>query len=368
MAKKGFSNMNLEWSANWSEAKQNLVRWWNREGMAISLTAWRKTPALNLAPPSEPENIEDWWTDPLFRCNRAEYEMSYRNYLAEAIPYFDTQIGPGSLGLFLGATPRYDEETVWYEPCIHDPQTYGSIHFSPENNLAWKQHLALIEEGLRRANGRYMVSVPDLIENLDTLAALRGDTPLLYDLTERPGWVIDRLVEINQAYFQVFNLIYEKVKDDEGGNVFSAFSIWGPGKTAKLQCDISAALSPRMFKMFVKPILAEQCRWLDYSLYHLDGTTCLQHLDLLLSIEDLNAIEWTPQAGRPGGGSAEWYDLYRYIKAGGKGVQVIGVLVDEVIPLLDAIGPQGVFILLGETPDQETAEKLLQDLEPYRKG
>ena len=110
--------------------------------------------------------------------------------------------------------------------------------------------------------------------------------------------------------------MFERVRDADGGNVFAAFRIWGPGKTAKLQCDISANISARMFRTFVSPFLAEQCAWLDYSLYHLDGTTALQHVEPLLEIPRLNAIEWTPQAGLAGGGSPEWYDLYRRILRG----------------------------------------------------
>ena len=357
----------LEWKPDWAEARQNLLRWWKRQGMAIYLTAERLTPREPIEKPYEPPDIADQWLNPDYRCGMSEYEMARRDYFLEAFPYFDTQTGPGSLGIILGSKPLYVEGTVWYEPIIDDPESYGPIRFQPEGNRVWEQHVAMIDEGLRRARGRYLVGMPDLIENLDTLAAVRGDNALLLDLIERPEWVLEKLAEINQAYYTVFDLLNEKIKDEEGGNAFSAFTIWGPGRTAKLQCDISANLSPRMFKRFVVPYLEEQCRWLDYSLYHLDGTTCLQHLDLLLGIDALDAIEWTPQAGRPDGGDAEWFDIYRRIRAGGKSVQAVGVQVDEVIPLLNAIGPAGVYIQMGRVVTQKEAEGLLKALEPYRK-
>ena len=115
-----------------------------------------------------------------------------------------------------------------------------------------------------------------------------------------------------------------------------------------------------MFRRFVQPPLTEQCRWLDYAMYHLDGTTCLRHLDALLEIEPLEAIEWTPQAGTEGGGTPRWYDLYRRIRRAGKSVQA-----NEVIPLLDAVGPRGMYIL-ASAPDQATAEDVLQKAEAYR--
>jgi hypothetical protein len=361
------SSGTLAWKPDWPQAKANWLRFWQGDGMVIALHPRLQQPIEPLPAPPAPASMEQRWLDTTYRAARTEYDMATHAFLAEGIPIFDTNIGPGSLGLFLGAHGHLDEGTVWYYPCIDDPDSFGPIRFNPEGNLWFERHMALIETGLRRANGRYLVGIPDLIEGLDTLAALRGDMPLLYDLTERPGWVEERLAEINVAYFQVFDLMFERVKDADGGNVFAAFRIWGPGKTSKLQCDLSANLSPRMFRRFVSPFLAEQCAWLDFSLYHLDGTNALQHVDPLLEIPRLNAIEWTPQDGRPGGGSPAWYDLYRRIKRGGKGVQAVGVHLDEVIPLLDAVGPEGMCILVGGPAyDEAAAERLLKDLEPYR--
>jgi hypothetical protein len=358
----------LLWKPDWSDVQAAFTRWWAREGMVLYLTANSPAPRKPEPEPVRPADIPTVWLDPVYRRKQAEYALSRTHFLAEAFPIFDTQIGPGSLSTFLGARPEFAADTVWYWPCITDPDTYGPIQFSPENNPWLDAHLALVDEGVKHAAGRYLVSIPDMIENLDTLASLRGDSPLMFDLIERPGWVIEKIAEINQAYFTAFDLIYQRVKGERGGSVFSAFRVWGPGKTAKLQCDISATISAKMYRKFVQPALQEQVGWLDYSLYHLDGTTCLQHVDPLLEIEGLNAIEWTPQAGRPGGGSPEWFDLYRRIKAGGKGIQCVGVEDEEVLPLLDAVGPEGLYIMLNDrdrTLDQ--AEALLKSIESYRK-
>ena len=40
--------------------------------------------------------------------------------------------------------------------------------------------------------------------------------------------------------------------------------------------------------------------WLDYPSLHLDGTQCLCHLDHILDIESLKAVEWTPNTDEPG--------------------------------------------------------------------
>ena len=224
--------------------------------------------------------------------------------------------------------------------------------------------MAIIDEGVRRAGGRYLVGFPDLIENIDTLAAMRDNQEVLIDLMERPTWVHECLAQINQAYFEAFDLIYDRVRDDDGGCVW-CFRIWAPGKMAKVQCDAACMLSEAQFREFVVPYMTEQCDWLDYALFHLDGINALHHLDTLLGIESLDVIQWTPQAGRPQTGSPTWYDLYRRIKAGGKSVQAANVQPDEVAPLLDAVGPEGMYLGVSAQTAQQV-DDVLKIIEQYR--
>jgi len=204
---------------------------------------------------------------------------------------------------------------------------------------------------------KYLVGCPDLIENVDVLSSLRGAQTLCMDMVERPEWVEQKVWEINEVWFAAYQRIYDLIKLEDGSSAFGAFYIWGPGKVAKLQCDASAMFSPAMYQRFVVPMLTAQCEWLDHSLYHLDGTQAMKHLDSLLAIESLDAIEWTPQAGIETGGSKRWHDLYRRILAAGKSVQVVNVEPDEVLPLLDAIGRKGVYMLI-QFKDEREAEQI----------
>ena len=129
--------------------------------------------------------------------------------------------------------------------------------------------------------------------------------------------------------------------------------------------DSAAMFSPAMFQRFVVPALREQCRYLDYSMYHLDGNEQFGHLDALLEIEELDAIEWTPNANLPLGGDPQWYDLYRRILAAGKSLQVYFAWPREIVPLLDAIGGDGVYVL-GMFRDEAEVEKVLEGIEQFR--
>jgi len=343
------------WKDDWPLAKERLRAWWRGEGPALCVTAPKDDPWDDVPDPGPAANPEQLWTDLDWRLPSLVAQISRTYFGGVAFPFVDTQIGPGSLGLFLGNEPGFAWDTVWYEPIIHDPETHTKLMVSPDNR--WLQlHLQLIRRAAALANGRFLVGIPDLIENLDTLAQLREPQTLMMDVIERPEWVEEKIAEINRAYFEVFDQMFDLARDEDGGNPFAAFQIWGPGKTAKVQCDASAMISPAMFRRFVVPALAEQCEWLDYSMYHLDGTQAIPHLDALLDIDALDAIEWTPQGGIERGGDPRWFDLYRRILGAGKSVQAIEVLTDQVGPLLDAAGSEGMFVMVSAESEAQARE------------
>jgi hypothetical protein len=146
---------------------------------------------------------------------------------------------------------------------------------------------------------------------------------------------------------------------------FCYFSLWGPGRTTKLQCDISAMISPDDFRTFALPFLEEQCRHIDYTLYHLDGVDAIRHLDALLEINDLNAIQWTPGYGQPQGGDPRWYPLYRKIRDAGKAVMINWIQLDELRPLLDQVGNQGLHLNVDFHTEREIGQAL-EIIEKYR--
>ena len=356
--------MSTFWKDDWEQARENLTAWWEHRGLALCARAPKEKPWEDIAEPARPSNLRQSWLDPDYRVSLSEYQLSRIFFGGESFPHLNTLIGPGSLGTFLGSEPGFAPDTVWYHPCITDPDLHPAFRFCPQDYW-FRRHMDIIEEGLRRSRGRYLVGLPDLIENIDILAQMRDPQVLMVDLIERPRWVKQKVSQINQVFFSAFDAMYDTAHTPWGGNVFCAFGLWGPGKTAKLQCDASAMFSCEMFREFVMPALTEQCRWLDYSMYHLDGTQAMHHLDALLEIDALSAIQWTPQAGVESGGSPRWYDLYRRILAAGKSVQAGGVAECEVIPLLDAVGSKGMFINTW-CQSEESARNLVEKVRTYR--
>jgi hypothetical protein len=350
---------------NWDRIQRRFAAWWRREGMVLWITAPRHGHAAghpaDVAPPAD---IRARWLDPAWRVRQLELETARTFFAGEAHPRFDPYLGPGSLATYLGSEPRYDRDTVWFDPCIRDPEHHPPLAFDP-GNPHFQAQIRIIEAGLDAGRGRWPVTFPDLIENVDILVSLRGMERLLEDMLDRPGWVEEQVAAINRVFFTVYDILRARLADERGGTHWGAFCIYGEGRTAKVQCDASAAFGPLHFRRFVVPALTEQCRWLDHSLYHLDGTQCLCHLDMLLGIDALDGIEWTPQTGRPQGGDPSWYDLYRRIRAASKCVQALSVEPSEVVPLLDAVGPRGLFIV-ANAGDEDEAARLEELADRYR--
>jgi len=343
---------------NWDETYERFQRWWNREPTdrpLMRVTAPRDRPlgdASKVPDPGPPHKYTD--ADYLVRRCRRTFETTY--YGGDAFPVADANLGPGSLALYLGGEPVFDESTVWYRPCIESLEETPLPEYDPDNH--WLRLNLDIARRLQEAfGGDAWVTIPDIIESLDILAAMRDPMTLLYDIKDRPHQVHRWLRRINDLYFPCYDRFYDLLKDADGSSVFTAFMIWGPGRTCKVQCDFAAMISPDQFAEFYVPYVTAQIDRLDRVLYHLDGPDCICHVDHLLAIEKLHAVQWVAGAGAPDGGDETWYPLYEKILDGGKGLQV-SMPIEKVPPFVRRFGGRGVY-LLTSAPSQREADELV---------
>jgi len=280
--------------------------------------------------------------------------------MADMLPVANTQLGPGSLAAILGGVFEGGEDTIWIHP---DPNYTDDIKFNP-NHPNYLLHKDLLRTCKKKAQGHYYVGMPDLMEGMDVLAAIKGTDKVLLDTVMQPEVLEHQMQQINDIYFKVFDELYDIIREGDE-MAFCYFSSWAPGKMSKLQSDISTMISVDDYRRFVQPFIREQCQKIDYTLYHLDGVGAMHHLDALLEIKELNAIQWTPGVGEPQGGSPKWYDLYKKILAGGKSIMACWVTLDELRPLLDNIGGDGVHLEMDFHNEREV-EQAMRIIEEYQ--
>ena len=316
-------------------------------------------PHAEITPPAPAKDLSQKWFDPQWRAEYLDWYVAHSSLKADILPVANTQLGPGSLAAILGGVFEGGEDTIWIHP---NPDFTDEIVFNPEHPN-WILHKELLKACKAKANGHYFVGMPDLMEGLDVLAALKGTDRVLLDTVMQPEILEQQMQQINDIYFKVFDELYDIIREGDE-MAFCYFSSWAPGKMSKLQSDISTMISQDDYRRFVQPFIREQCQKIDYTLYHLDGVGAMHHLPALLEIEELNAIQWTPGVGEPQGGSPKWYDLYKKILAGGKSVMACWVTLDELKPLLDHIGADGVHLEM-DFHNEKEVEQAMRIVEEY---
>ena len=350
------------WKSNLEETKQRYINWWNHKGIILNM--WEHfqegvQPHAEITPPAPAKDLSQKWFDPQWRAEYQDWYVAHSSLKADILPVANTQLGPGSLAAILGGVFEGGEDTIWIHP---NPDFTDEIVFNPEHPN-WILHKELLKACKAKANGHYFVGMPDLMEGLDVLAALKGTDRVLLDTVMQPEILEQQMQQINDIYFKVFDELYDIIREGDE-MAFCYFSSWAPGKMSKLQSDISTMISQDDYRRFVQPFIREQCQKIDYTLYHLDGVGAMHHLPALLEIEELNAIQWTPGVGEPQGGSPKWYDLYKKILAGGKSVMACWVTLDELKPLLDHIGADGVHLEM-DFHNEKEVEQAMRIVEEY---
>ena len=270
------------------------------------------------------KDMADKYQDPERIVARYRQFCETHEFLAESFPNLNIDFGPGSLAAYLGSDIGFKEDTVWFipNPGFQDGwEGAPQLVFDPENEWLLK-HLALAAKCCQLAGDDFFVDMPDLMENIDTLASLRGAQNTLYDLLDEPEAVADRIRQIDKIYYEYFDRFYDIIHDREGGNAYTVFQIWGPGKTVKLQCDFSAMMSPDDFRAYIQPSLRQQAEKADCVLYHLDGPDAIKHMDALMEIEGIDALQWTSGDAGPDGTLPDWDVIYDKAILAGKSIWV----------------------------------------------
>lgn len=353
-------------SDRWKQVSTNYRRWWQGELERPLIPI-----VLSNRDPGRPEPATPLLTQATCHdlsipadklIDRIDYELSTCSYLGDAFPFFNMDcFGPGVLSAILGATLDNSAGSVWFHPSRRLPIQDLHVHFDPDN--VWFRRIAAIyEAALRRWQGQVLMGMPDLGGTLDILSVFRPGEELLLDLCESPEDVKRLTWEIHEAWhacYNAFNGILQPVNP--------GYSDWGMIYSDEpcyvLQSDFSYMIGPDMFDEFVKPELAASVRRLGNTMYHLDGKGQLPHLDLLLSIQELKAVQWVPGAGSPD--CSHWPEVYRKIHAAGKRIQLLGNFMPDGFDILDAVGRQlgstrGIHFRFAAGPDKAWLQNKLE--------
>lgn len=283
------------------------------------------------------------------------------SFLGESYPVLHHHWGnrgtPMTMAAYINGKVVFREETVWIEKVVEDWETFD-IKFDPENYWV-KISKELMEKQIEKIDDKMLIGMPDLGDALTCFSLIRGVENLLFDVIEKPHILLEKINVFTDVWKKYHNYFYETyIKKLQGD---CSWLIWAPGKTYACQCDFSTMISPKLFEKFVIPELEQIKDYLDYIAWHLDGPDEIKHVDLLLSLPYVKAIQIVPGAGNPGCASELWLPIIKKITEKGRNVFVSAKNEEELKTLISEIPKEKMAISLNMLFESKSqAEELIE--------
>jgi len=354
---------------NYGEILDRITSWWYKENIepCIAFYISKEAKAYSL------KDANDFWPSPEVEPDLnslAEYlvsEVGSRYYFGEALPSIPFLYGrrgtPAVMSHYLGGKVHFTCDTVWVSPII---ERWDNFHIEyDEENYWFRIGIQFFETIVEKARDLYLPQLPPLgSDALTCLSLLRGTEKLLFDLIDNIDTVIkvrDKILELWPKYYKKYRDIY--VKYYPGDN---SWLVWAPGRLEVAECDFSVLLSPKLFEELVVPQIVKISEYVDYMMWHLDGPDEIKHLDVILDLPQIKAIQWVSGAGKPT--AVHWIPMLKKIQARGKSLIVYAENEKEVEILTEELSPEGLFIFGGFTgKTREEACEFVKKIKKHRR-
>ena len=353
--------MEIQGKPDFEEAMQRVEAWFNHEATDRPPVRFSQTNA-QFSSSSESENrrwpnLKARWFDAEFQVDSFLNSVEGRRFYGETFPVFSPNLGPNVYAAFHGAELDYAEVTSWVNHCVHHWDDIKRLKFSPDNEY-YRGIEELTRVALEKCSGKFLVGYTDLHGSLDCVADWRGQQDLCLDLNDAPERIHEMLDIANQNFLPVFDH-YDEVLKAHGQLSVTWMNIPSRGKMHIPSCDFTSMISTRAFCEFYLPSLLNEVRHMTHNVFHVDGKGVLRHIDQILCVPEINAIQWVQGVGDdlP---ILQWLPVIRKIQDAGKGV-LVDLQLDELEPFIDAMEPDGIFICVpAEEKDQPDIIKRLE--------
>lgn len=285
-------------------------------------------------------------------------------FVGDSAPMFMPNLGPDIVATLYGAELEFEATTSWSVQTATDVRDILGMH-ARFDGAYWQKIMELTRASLERGRGRWITGVTDLHTNGDALAALRDSQHLAIDCADDLDGVAAACAHVTRDFPAIFDQQWELIRA-----AGQPCSTWTPtltmGRAYPVSCDFICMLSPKAFRAAILPSLVEEMRFLDRSIFHLDGPGALRHLDDLLAVPELDAVQWIYGAGR--GPAAKHLEVYRRIQRGGKAMQVVAESLDDAKAVARTLEPHGVWLCPGHAGSTAEAEDFIAWVADWSRG
>ncbi len=201
----------------------------------------------------------------------------------------------------------------------------------------------MTELALEMSEGRYYVGYSDFQPGFGAVAAWRNPETLSLDLIMEPDGVKQLLKKASQDFQSIFDHFHNMLRKNNQPSL-NWLEIPTSGKSHVPSCDFASLISEEHFIEFNLPLLQEEVKQMDYNVFHLDGKGVARHIDSVLSINEINAIQWV-QGVSDDKPIEQWKPLIKKIQSAGKSVIVI-LEPNELTDFISDMKPEGILLCI----------------------
>ena len=307
-------------------------------------------------------SLRERWLDIDARVEDMDAGLAETDFLYDSLPIAWPNLGPEIFSAWCGCGYEYGETTTWSKPIIEEwEEDYDKARLDMNHPL-FQTMIKFTQRLLEAGRGKFIVGMTDLHPGGDHLAALRDPQNLAMDMLDDVDWVKKALQRSYPEYYAAYGVFYQMIHS-AGMPITSWTPIIHDGTFYIPSNDFSCMISKEMYDEVFLPGIAQECAFYERSIYHLDGPGALRHLDSLLEINDLDAVQWVFGAGNEG--YHRWVGVYQKIQRAGKGIQMM-CDISELDQIFETLRPEGVwFSSISGISDRETAEYAVKRIEKW---
>lgn len=296
--------------------------------------------------------LRERWFDAQYQLDCFQKELAARHFHAETFPVFWPNLGPNVFASCYGCPTVYEETTAWAQSILRDPDTEVLPAFDWDCEYVRKLD-EMTDLALENSQGKFLVGYTDLHPGLDWVAALRGSEALLYDVMDRPEQVLNWICSGEADFQRLYRRYHEKLSA-AGQPSVTWMNIPVYGKMHIPSCDFSSMISEELFMDLAFEGLAKETASMDYNIFHVDGKGVARHIDRILELPKLHAIQWVQGVGADAP-ILQWIGLIQKIQAAGKGI-VADLTPGELDSFMERVSPKGIYLCIAtESEEQELA-------------
>jgi len=362
MMPSSWGNLALEGMPDFEMAMKRIYAWYESEIIDRPPVRFVAHNAFieqaNQAYPSD--NIKDRWFDAEFQVDTFLKSTEGQTFHGETFPVFWPNLGPEVYAAFYGAELEYGEVTSWSKPFVVDWNDMDNLKLNMSNEY-FKKLEELTRCALEKCEGKFLVGYTDLHPGVDCTAAWRDPQRLCVDMYDNPEQV-KKLIEIAIADFEMIHGYFDTKLKAEGQLSVSWLGVPSFGKMHIPSCDFSTLISRDFFNEFCLPVLEREVKMMTHNIFHVDGKGVAKHLDAILSVPEVHAIQWVQGVGDDYP-ILQWIPLIKQIQA--KKPVIVDLQKDELESFIEEMEPEGLFLWIA-TESEEEELAIIKRLEQWR--